>query len=54
MEGEEAREYEAGQAWYEARDPLHVYIGNDSPDAWAKILVFYLTEPSQPVVVLEE
>jgi hypothetical protein len=29
-----------------------VYIGNDSPDARAKILVFYLTEPGQPVVVL--
>jgi quercetin dioxygenase-like cupin family protein len=54
MEGEEAREYEAGQAWYEARDHLHVYIGNDSPDAWAKILVFCLTEPGQPVVVLGE
>jgi hypothetical protein len=31
-----------------------VDIGNDSPDAWAKILVFYLTEPGQPVLVFEE
>ena len=53
MEGEEAREYEPGQAWYEARDHLHVDIGNDSPDTWAKILVFYLTEPGQPVLVFE-
>ena len=54
MEGEEPREYEAGQAWYEARDHLHLDIGNDSPDAWAKIAVFYLTEPGQPVLLLEE
>ena len=54
MEGEPAREYEAGQAWYEARDHLHLRIGNDSSDAWAKILVFYLTEPSQPVLVFEK
>ena len=54
MEGEEPREYKAGQAWYEARDHLHLDIGNDSPDAWAKIVVFYLTEPGQPVLLLEE
>jgi quercetin dioxygenase-like cupin family protein len=54
IEGEPAREYEAGQAWYEARDHLHQNIGNPSPDTWAKILVFYLTEPGQPVLVFEE
>jgi quercetin dioxygenase-like cupin family protein len=54
MEGEPAREYEPGQAWYEARDHLHQNIGNPSPDTWAKILVFYLTEPGQPVLVFEE
>jgi len=54
MEGEEAREYEPGEAWYETRDHLHLDIGNDSPDTWAKIVVFYLTEPGQPVLVPEE
>jgi quercetin dioxygenase-like cupin family protein len=54
MEGEPAREYVPGQAWYEARDHLHQNIGNPSPDTWAKILVFYLTEPGQPVLVFEE
>ena len=54
MEGEEPREYKAGQAWYEARDHLHLDIGNDSPDAWAKIAVFYLTELGRPVLLLEE
>lgn len=54
MEGEEAREYEPGEVWYEVRDHLHLDIGNDSSDAWAKILVFYLTEPGQPVLVPEE
>jgi quercetin dioxygenase-like cupin family protein len=54
MEGEPARVYEPGEVWYETRDHLHVDIGNDSPDTWAKILVFYLTEPGQPVLVFEE
>ena len=54
MEGEEAREYEPSQVWYEARDRLHQNIGNPSPDIWTKLLVFYLTEPGQPVLVLEE
>ncbi len=54
MEGEGVREYGAGQAWYEARDHLNMYIGNDSPDTWVKNSGLYLTEPSQPVLVLEE
>ena len=54
MEGEPARTYEPGEVWYETRNHLHADIGNDSPDTWAKILVFYLTEPGQPVLVFEE
>ena len=54
MEGEPAREYEPGEVWYEPRNHLHMDIGNDSADTWAKILVFYLTEPGQPVLVFEE
>lgn len=40
--------------WYETRNHLHVDIGNDSPDTRAMFLVFYLTEPGQPVLVFEE
>jgi quercetin dioxygenase-like cupin family protein len=54
MEGEEAQEYETSQVWYEARDHIHQNIGNPSPDTWTKLLVYYLTEPGQPVLVLEE
>jgi quercetin dioxygenase-like cupin family protein len=54
MEGEPARKYGPGEVWYEGRDHLHLDAGNDSPDSRAKILVFYLTEPGQPVLVPEE
>jgi len=54
MEGEPAREYGPGEVWYEPRNRLHVDVGNDSPDTWTKVLVFYLTEPGQPVTVFEE
>jgi quercetin dioxygenase-like cupin family protein len=54
MEGEPARTYEPGEVWYETRNHLHVDIGNDSPDTWVKILIFYITEPGQPVLVFEE
>jgi quercetin dioxygenase-like cupin family protein len=51
MEGDAPREYGPGDSWYEGRDHLHLHAGNDSPDRPAKILVFYLTEPGQPVLV---
>jgi hypothetical protein len=39
--------------WFEPREHLHVDAGNDSPDTATKILVFYVTEPGQPVLVPE-
>jgi quercetin dioxygenase-like cupin family protein len=53
MEGEPLREYGPGEWWFEPRDHLHVDSGNDSGEASARLLVFYLTEPGQPVTVLE-
>jgi quercetin dioxygenase-like cupin family protein len=53
LEGEKVREYGPGEVWYEARNHLHLNIGNDGPHA-AKILVSYLTDPGQPVLVFEE
>ena len=53
MEGEPAREYQSGEWWFEPRMCLHLDAGNDSPDATSKLLVFYVTEPGQPVTILE-
>jgi len=41
--------YETGQAWHEHRKQRHLAFGNDG-DATARMLVFYLTEPGQPVL----
>jgi quercetin dioxygenase-like cupin family protein len=53
MEGQPAGSFEASEFWFEPREHLHVDAGNDSSDAQAKILVFYLTEPGQPVLIPE-
>ena len=49
MDGEPVQRYEAGQAWYERREQPHVAFGNDG-DTGARVLVFFLTEPGQPVL----
>lgn len=49
MHGESAERYETGQAWHERREQRHLAFGNDG-DATARVLVFYLTEPGQPVL----
>ena len=53
MEGEPPHEYGPGEFWFEPRDHLHVDVGNDGGEASARLLVFYLTEPGQPVLVFE-
>ena len=52
MEGEPSREYQTGEFWFEPREHLHLDAGNDD-DSNAKILVFYVTEPGQPVLIPE-
>jgi quercetin dioxygenase-like cupin family protein len=52
MEGEQRRQYETGEWWYEPREHLHLDAGNDG-EGKAKILVFYLTEPGEPVLIPE-
>jgi quercetin dioxygenase-like cupin family protein len=51
MKGEPPQEYGPGDFWYEPRDHVHLDIGNDSSDQPAKVLVFYLTEPGQPILI---
>jgi quercetin dioxygenase-like cupin family protein len=49
LEGEEARTFTAGDAWYEPRERRHVEFGNDG-DTDAQVVVFYVTEPGRPVL----
>ena len=51
LEGEEPRTYRAGDAWYEPRSHPHVAFGNDG-DTDARVVVFYVTEPGQPVLAV--
>jgi quercetin dioxygenase-like cupin family protein len=52
MEGEPSRRFEAGEYWFEPREHLHIDAGNDTGSS-AKILVCYVTEPGQPVLIPE-
>jgi quercetin dioxygenase-like cupin family protein len=53
MEGEPAQNFKANDFWFEPREHLHLDAGNDDPHGRAKILVFYVTEPGQPVLIPE-
>ncbi|WP_051899277.1 cupin domain-containing protein [Sciscionella sediminilitoris] len=52
MEGEPVQQYEVGQHWFEPREHLHLDAGNDTEER-AKVLVAYVTEPGQPILVPE-
>jgi quercetin dioxygenase-like cupin family protein len=52
MEGETSQTYVAGQHWFEPREHLHLDAGNDTNEG-ALILVSYITEPGQPVLISE-
>ena len=52
MENQPAREYQTGKYWFEPREHLQVDAGNDG-DSTARILVVYVTEPGQPVLIPE-
>ena len=53
MEGSPPREYSQGEFWFEAEDCFHLDADNDT-NAPAKILVFYLTEPGNRMLVFED
>lgn len=50
MDGEVAREYRAGESWYERPGQLHIDIGNDSETA-ARILVINISDANDPILV---
>ena len=53
MDGEPARRYGKGEAWYEAKDREHVLFANET-DRSAKVLVLFLTGPDTPVLTFDE
>ena len=53
LEGEPPAHYEQGAAWYEASGRPHVLFPHETRRP-AKVLVFYLTEPSPPVLTFDD
>ncbi|WP_438007838.1 cupin domain-containing protein [Sorangium sp. So ce321] len=50
LDGQAPVRYTQGQTWSEAPGQVHSASQNESPTAPAKLLVFFVTEPGEPVV----
>ena len=53
MDGDVAHAYDAGDAWFEQRAQRHLTFANET-DQTATVVVFFITEPGQPVLSFDE
>jgi quercetin dioxygenase-like cupin family protein len=53
LSGQEPHTYGPGEAWYEPSGRPHTSFGN-AGDIDAQVVVFYVTEPGQPVITFAD